>query len=134
VRISDDLLERLHQAATGRLEEQALRFRPGGAVTVVLASRGYPASSESGVPIAGVIEAEASGARVYHAGTALRSGRLVTAGGRVLAVTATGESIGEARDAAYRAADMIAFDGMQRRSDIAGAAAGSRVRSGTLPA
>ncbi len=123
VRIEDDLALRLHGAATGMLAERPIGFAPGAAVTVVLASRGYPASAESGVPITGIAAAEAAGARVYHAGTARRGDEVVTAGGRVLAVTASGADLGSARQAAYAAARLIAFDGMQARSDIAAAAA-----------
>jgi phosphoribosylamine--glycine ligase len=125
-RIAADLLELLHAAATGRLERAAVALHPGAAVAVVLASRGYPASSESGVPIDGLAVAadDAEGrVAVYHAGTALAGGRVVTAGGRVLAVSARGTSIADARDRAYAAVDLIAFDGMQRRTDIAAAAA-----------
>jgi phosphoribosylamine--glycine ligase len=123
VRIEEDLALRLHGAATGMLAERPIDFAPGAAVTVVLASRGYPASAESGVPITGIAAAEAAGARVYHAGTARHGDEVVTAGGRVLAVTATGADLGSARESAYAAARLIAFDGMQSRSDIAAAAA-----------
>ena len=95
-------------------------FDAGAAVTVVLASAGYPASSTSGVPIEGVDAAAATGAHVFHAGTAFDdAGRLVTAGGRVLAVTGTGRDVAAARAAAYGAADLIRFEGQQRRGDIA---------------
>jgi phosphoribosylamine--glycine ligase len=122
-RIADDLLERLEEAANGALRQRALGVVREGAVTVVLASRGYPASSESGVPIVGLESAAADGALVFHAGTALRDGRVTTAGGRVLAVTALGATLAEARAAAYAAVDCITFDGRQRRTDIALAAA-----------
>ena len=87
------------------------------AVTVVLASRGYPQSSSSGDVISGLDDAE--GAEVFHAGTAEQGGEVVTAGGRVLNVTGLGATPGEARDRAYAAADRIQFDGRQLRSDIA---------------
>jgi phosphoribosylamine--glycine ligase len=122
-RLADDLLERLVEAAEGRLTERPFAVHPAAAVAVVVASRGYPASSEAGVPIEGVEGAEEDGALVFHAGTALRDGRLVTAGGRVLAVSALGEGIGRARAAAYAAADHVRFAGSQRRTDIARAAA-----------
>jgi phosphoribosylamine--glycine ligase len=83
---------------------------------VVLASRGYPASSSSGDVISGL---EVAGAEVTHAGTAERDGALVTAGGRVLNVTALGDDREAARRAAYAAADMIDFDGKTWRRDIA---------------
>jgi phosphoribosylamine--glycine ligase len=88
------------------------------AVTVVLASAGYPESSSKGDPIQG-LEQAARLAEVTHAGTAERDGEIVTAGGRVLNVTALGATPAEARDRAYDAAGRISFDGMQIRSDIA---------------
>lgn len=109
----------LAAAADGRLADvPAPEFRDGAAVTVVLASAGYPESSSKGDVIAGV-EAAGETADVIHAGTALVDGSLVTAGGRVLAVRATGPDVASARAAAYAAADHISFDGLQRRSDIA---------------
>jgi phosphoribosylamine--glycine ligase len=85
----------------------------------VFASRGYPESSENDQPIEGLAEAAAvSGAMVFHAGTAKRDGRIVTAGGRVLTVVGRGRSHREAIDTAYRAAALIRFDGMQMRRDI----------------
>ena len=84
-----------------------------------MASRGYPESSESGRPIDGIEEAErVPGVSVYHAGTARRDGRLVTAGGRVLTVTARGANFTEAVARAYAGVLTIAFDGMQYRRDI----------------
>jgi phosphoribosylamine--glycine ligase len=88
-------------------------------VTLVLASRGYPASSSKGDPISGLDEARELGAEVLHAGTAERDGRIVTAGGRVLNVTGMGATPSEARERAYAAAERIQFDGRQLRSDIA---------------
>jgi phosphoribosylamine--glycine ligase len=126
-RIEGDFAERLYDAACGRLTRDAIRFRPGACVHVAMASRGYPASSESGVEITGCDAAEAldpdGRVQVFHAGTARRGERLVTAGGRVLGVSALGDDIADARTRAYAAADLIAFDGMQRRNDIAAEAA-----------
>ena len=86
---------------------------------VVLASRGYPESSESGQPIHGIAEAQAiPGVEVFHAGTALRGGQLVTAGGRVLTVVGRGPDFSEAISRAYAGALKIRFDGMQFRRDI----------------
>ena len=89
-------------------------------MTVTLASRGYPASSSSGDPIAG-LERVPEDVEVTHAGTALAGDELVTAGGRVLNVTGFGEDPDAAREAAYAAARMISFEGMQMRGDIAAA-------------
>jgi len=119
--LDSSLSSLLLAAARGELASMpAPVFRDEAAVTVVLASAGYPESSSKGDVITGVAEAAAAGADVIHAGTALNgSGELVTAGGRVLAVRATGADVAVARDNAYAAADLITFDGMQRRSDIA---------------
>jgi phosphoribosylamine--glycine ligase len=96
------------------------------AVCVVLAAHGYPASPRVGDAISGLTEAEAvEGATVFHAGTAEKSGQIVTAGGRVLGVAARGASLAEAHERAYRAADCIHFDGKQLRRDIAARALGS---------
>jgi phosphoribosylamine---glycine ligase len=89
------------------------------AVAVVIAGAGYPERSDRGTPIEGVEEAEASGALVLHAGTALHGGHLVTNGGRILNVVGVGATLGDARTAAYNAAGRIDFSGMQFRSDIA---------------
>jgi phosphoribosylamine--glycine ligase len=119
-RLRTDLLDLLARASRpGGLAGAQLEWDPRTAVTVVLASRGYPASSSLGDPIRGLQEAAAAGAEVTHAGTAERDGAVVTAGGRVLNVTALGEDRAAARAAAYAGADMIAFDGKQQRSDIA---------------
>jgi phosphoribosylamine--glycine ligase len=121
--LEGDLLEALAAAATGELSGVTLETAPGAAVTVVLAAGDYPAGFDRGSPIAGVDDAEAGGALVFHAGTALHDDRLVTNGGRVLGVTGLGETIAAARTAAYDAADRIEFDGARRREDIARAAA-----------
>jgi phosphoribosylamine--glycine ligase len=127
-RVDGDLLPLLWGAATGELREETA-VADVAAVTVVLAGAGYPERSDSGTPIHGVDEAEAAGALVFHAGTALHEGALVTSGGRVLAVTATGDDLAAARSLAYDAADRISFEGMQLRGDIALAAAEGHVRS-----
>jgi phosphoribosylamine--glycine ligase len=119
-RLRTDLLA-LAEAATesGGLADTELEWSPQPAVTVVLASRGYPASSSSGDVIAG-LDRVPDGVYVTHAGTATDDhGRFVTAGGRVLSVTALGADVTAAREAAYAAADMIEFDGRQLRRDIA---------------
>ena len=127
-RLDGDLLPLLWGAATGDLDEQAA-LGAGAAVTVVLAGGEYPERGDSGTPIKGVEEAEATGALVFHAGTARHDDRLVTNGGRVLAVTATGEDVGAARATAYEAVDRISFSGMRFRRDIGLAAAEQHVRT-----
>jgi phosphoribosylamine---glycine ligase len=117
-RLRSDLLELLEASTrAGGLDGIEPVWTDDWAVTVVLASRGYPESSSSGDPIAGLDEVE--DAEVFHAGTAERDGEIVTAGGRVLGVTGLGATPGEARDRAYAAAERIRFDGRQLRSDIA---------------
>jgi phosphoribosylamine--glycine ligase len=117
-RLRSDLLELLEAAATpGGLAGAEPEWSPDWAVTVVLASRGYPESSSKGDDISGLDQVE--GAEVFHAGTAAANGGVVTAGGRVLGVTALGGTPGEARDRAYEAAEHIEFDGRQMRGDIA---------------
>jgi len=96
----------------------SLRWAPEWSVTVVLASRGYPASATAGETITG-LQGVPEGVEVTHAGTAARDGRVLTAGGRVLAVTALGADARSAREAAYAAAQRISFAGMQLRHDIA---------------
>ncbi len=118
-RLRSDLLELMMRATeTGGLEGASLDWDPRWAVSVVLASAGYPASSSSGDVISGLGEVPAD-VEVTHAGTARRDGDVVTAGGRVLNVTALGEDAAAARDAAYAAADLITFEGRQMRRDIA---------------
>jgi phosphoribosylamine--glycine ligase len=121
--LEGDLLHAVAAAAAGELSGVPLETAPGAAVTVVLAAGDYPADSDRGSRITGVEEAEAAGALVFHAGTALHGDRLVTNGGRILGVTGLGETVAAARAAAYAAADRIAFDGARRREDIARAAA-----------
>jgi phosphoribosylamine--glycine ligase len=118
-RLRSDLLDLLLRATEpGGLEGVELEWDERAAVTVVLASAGYPESSRSGDVISGLDDVPA-GVEVLHAGTAEDGDRVVTAGGRVLNVTALGADVRAARDAAYAAADMIAFDGRQLRRDIA---------------
>lgn len=124
-RLETDLADLLLATATGDLAGVPIPvFRDGSALTVVLASGGYPGAYHTGVPIQGLAEAAAvEGVTVFHAGTAREDDRVVTAGGRVLAVTALGDSLTTARERAYRAVSQIRFDGMQYRHDIAAAAA-----------
>jgi phosphoribosylamine--glycine ligase len=121
-RLRGDLLEALAAAAAGDVSSHAIEADELAAVTIVLAGRGYPERSDSGTAIEGVAAAEAMGATVFHAGTAMRDGRLVTNGGRVFDVTAVGASIEEARQRAYEACERITFAGMRFRRDIAAVA------------
>ncbi len=118
-RLRGDLLDLLERCTRpGGLAGARLDWDPRAAVTLVLASRGYPAGSSSGDVISG-LDGIPGGIEVTHAGTAERSGAVVTAGGRVLNVTALGEDRAAARSAAYAAAAMIEFEGAQLRGDIA---------------
>ncbi len=118
-RLGEDLLPWLMACAKGELEERPLKTYGGSAVAIVLASRGYPEASESGNPISGLADASIMrDTAIFQAGTAIANGKVVTAGGRVLAVVARGADADGARAAAYAAADKVSFDGMQRRDDI----------------
>jgi phosphoribosylamine--glycine ligase len=121
-RLDGDLLGTLYAAATGELEGE-LRAADEAAVTVVLAAAEYPERGDTGSPIEGVEEAEQAGALVFHAGTAVRDGRLVTHGGRILNVTAVGPDLGSARATAYEAVAKVSYAGMRFRRDIAEAVA-----------
>ena len=127
--IEGDLLAALAAAAAGDLGDASLSTGDGAAVTVVLAAGDYPARGDQGSPISGIEAAESTGALVFHAGTALRDGAVVTNGGRVLNVTGVGDDLGAARTAAYRAADMISWNGVRRRGDIALDASGAGART-----
>jgi phosphoribosylamine--glycine ligase len=121
--VDADLLQALAAAARGELAGVEVGVHDGAAVTVVLAAGDYPAGSDRGAPITGVDDAERAGALVFHAGTALRDGALVTNGGRILNVTATAPTLAEARSTCYDAASLISWPGVRRRDDIAAAAA-----------
>ena len=129
--LDGDLLEALGAAAVGELSGVALASGEAAAVTVVLAAGEYPAGGDRGSVISGVEEAERTGALVFQAGTALQADRLVTNGGRILDVTGVADSLRAAREAAYGAADLISFEGVRRRNDVALAAVeGWRVGQG----
>jgi phosphoribosylamine---glycine ligase len=118
-RLEGDFLGALSRAAAGDLSGVDLEVSDAAAVTVVLAAGGYPGRNDVGSPITGILDAEETGALVFHAGTALNGDRLVTNGGRILDVTATGASVTEARERAYTACERISFQGMRYRTDIA---------------
>jgi phosphoribosylamine---glycine ligase len=117
--LEGDLLEALAAAAAGSLAGVELEASGEAAVTVVLAAGGYPEAPDLGAPLAGLERAGAQGALVFHAGTAVRDGLLVSAGGRVLDVTACAETVAEARERAYSAVAAIDFPRVQYRRDIA---------------
>jgi phosphoribosylamine--glycine ligase len=126
-RLQTDLIDVLISVADGNIGDLELEWSDDWAVCVVLASGGYPGSYETGKPISGLSMAEAlPGVTVYHAGTAIdNNGQLVTAGGRVLNITATAKTFEQARQLAYQAASLIDFEGKMLRTDI-----GSKVLAG----
>ncbi len=120
MRLDSDLLEVLDATVEGRLAEQELRWKDDAAVCVVMASGGYPGTYQKGVPIEGLERAGArEGVVVFHAGTARKKGQTLTAGGRVLGVTALGSDIPAAIENTYAAVGDIQFEGAQYRTDIA---------------
>jgi phosphoribosylamine--glycine ligase len=119
LRLESDLVETLEACVDGRLAETALRWKPGASACVVASSAGYPGSYKTGLPITGLDEAaQVSGVQVFHSGSALADGQLLTAGGRVLGVTAAAATLKEALARAYEAMALIHFDGMYYRRDI----------------
>jgi phosphoribosylamine---glycine ligase len=118
-RMDFDLAEALGEVATGKFRPEKLKWKGGASACVVLASGGYPGKFESGKEIRGLEEAgKIPGVKVLHAGTKYQGEKLVTSGGRVLGVTATGKSLDEALQKAYQAAAKIQFDGVHYRRDI----------------
>ncbi|MGD9559288.1 MAG: phosphoribosylamine--glycine ligase [Oscillospiraceae bacterium] len=117
--LESDLLEIMRACTEGRLREAMVRFAPGAAACVVMASGGYPEKYATGLPITGLAEAERlPGVAVYHAGTRLENGQLLTSGGRVLGVTAVAPTLSAALSTAYQAAGAIHFEGAHYRRDI----------------
>jgi phosphoribosylamine--glycine ligase len=117
-RLESDLFQVLYSAATGDLAAVSPAWSEQTAVGVVLASGGYPGEYRTGFEMAG-LEAAAEEALVFHAGTRLEGGRVLTAGGRVLTIVGIGATLGAAREQAYRAARRVSFEGMHFRTDIA---------------
>jgi phosphoribosylamine--glycine ligase len=119
-RLENDLVELLDASVSGALAKHELKWSPLASVCVVIASGGYPGNYAKGKPILGLAEAaKLPGVKVFHAGTALKDGRIVTNGGRVLGVTALGKDLKTAQAAAYAAVEKIHFDGAHFRRDIA---------------
>jgi phosphoribosylamine--glycine ligase len=119
-RLVPNLGELLLACAEGNLADYRVTWTPDACVGVVLASAGYPGPVQAGKPISGLERAgELEGIRVFHSGTAVRDGRVITAGGRVLTVTALGPTVDEARARAYESCSMIRFEGVSYRTDVA---------------
>ena len=120
MRLESDLVEAFEASIEGRISDGVFHWTPDPSVCVVMAAGGYPGTPEKGKEIFGLEEAAAmADVKVFHAGTALKDGKIVTAGGRVLGVTARGTSLEAAVARAYEAVKVIHFDGMQYRTDIA---------------
>ena len=118
-RLDDDIVEFLWGAATGRLPAREPNFAPDAALAVIVAARGYPGEVERGAEIRGLEDAESvPGVAVLHGGTRRVGAALVADGGRVLAITATGADVSQARDRAYAGADRLVFPGGFFRRDI----------------
>ena len=118
MRLQTDLLDLIEATRAGRLDKVLPKWDPRTAMGVVMASSGYPGSYAKGHPIDGLNSADSSSVKVFHAGTALKDGEVITAGGRVLCVTALGDSPNAARERAYGAVSNISFEGAFCRSDI----------------
>lgn len=116
--VEGDLLDICEACIDGSLDALSIQWRAQAALTVVLASGGYPNDYTVGVPISQIEVAEARGCLVFHAGTKIKDGRLITAGGRVLAVTGLGDTLGDAANQAYRGVTAIRFNDLFFRKDI----------------
>ena len=117
-RLKTDLVDIFLSIIDGKLDEMTIEWNPDAAVCVVLASGGYPESSDKGRVITGLKEAEETGAVVFHAGTKETDGNIVTNGGRVLGISALGKDIAQAIENAYKGVEKVKFENMQYRTDI----------------
>ena len=117
-RLKSDLVDIFLAIIDGRLDEMTIEWHEEAAVCVVMASGGYPESSDKGREIIGLEEAGATGAIVFHAGTKEADGKIVTNGGRVLGISALGKDIAQAIANAYQGVEKIKFENMQYRTDI----------------
>lgn len=124
--IDSDLLDTLRACAEGRLDQASLRIKPGSALCVTLASRGYPGKIQTGQGIKGLPSGQSADSPIFHAGTAKSPQGWITTGGRVLSVTGFGKNLDAARERAYASVSKIRFEGMQYRKDIAEKVAAAR--------
>lgn len=118
LRLQTDILDLFNAAIDGTANHLFIHLKPGASATVIAASAGYPGKYASGKPIAGLDSSSDDGVVIFHAGTAMKDGQIVTAGGRVLAVTAEAADLREALDRIYQRIKTISFEGMQYRRDI----------------
>ena len=119
LRLKSDLVAHCQAALNGNLDREQAEWESRPSVGIVLAAGGYPGSYAKGERINGLSTEQNPGEKVFHAGTALSDGQVVTSGGRVLCATALGETVAEAQQAAYRLADTIHFKDLYKRTDIA---------------
>ncbi len=119
MRLESDLVDLIEAALDGRIDAVSARWNPQPAIGVVIAAHGYPGTVRTGDAIAGLDGPFPAGAKVFHAATKVENGKVLSSGGRVLTVCATGEGLPEARERAYAAAAQVHFDGMFYRRDIA---------------
>ena len=117
--MESDLLELMNECAAGDLSDKKISWSKNSAVCVILASGGYPKAYKKNLPIDGIAKAKTLGATIFHAGTKISNGELLTNGGRVLGVTITAPTLREAVDKVYRCVEVIYFDDMHFRRDIA---------------
>jgi phosphoribosylamine--glycine ligase len=119
MRLESPLVDALEASIDGRLAETALRWTPGASACVIASSSGYPGSFKTGFPITGLdLAARVPGVRVFHSGSTLLGGQIVTSGGRVLGIAAAAASLEEALARAYQAMEEIQFEGKYYRRDI----------------
>ncbi len=119
MKLKTDLVDILEAIARGRLSEMKIEWQDSACLCLVLASEGYPGSYEKGLVIEGLdVAGSNKDVVVFHAGTREKDGKIVTSGGRVLGVTALGNSVAQARDRAYQAAELITWPGKYNRTDI----------------
>ncbi len=118
LRMKSDLVAHCLAALEGRLDQEQVEWDPRAALGVVLAAGGYPGDYRTGDPIEGLPDTEPEGTKIFHAGTAEKDGRIFTAGGRVLCVTALGDTVADAQQRAYRLVEQIHWPDMQYRRDI----------------
>jgi phosphoribosylamine--glycine ligase len=119
LRLENDLVDVLDDCIDGKLDETELRWSAGASACVIASSAGYPGAYTTGLPITGLEDAaKIPGVQVFHSGSSLKDDQVVTAGGRVLGVSASGGSLGEALGRAYQALGEVHFEGMYYRHDI----------------
>jgi phosphoribosylamine--glycine ligase len=118
LRLENDIVDLFNASIDGTADQLAIRMTPGASVSVIAASAGYPGKYPSGLPISGLEPGAADDVVIFHCGTALKDGSLITAGGRVLAIAAAAPDLQQALDKAYARLAKISFEGMQFRRDI----------------